>query len=218
MAEASFIPPSPLQLGDHLGAWQDYLLIDEEDPLVQAAVMHAQFELLHPFKDGNGRIGRLLIPLFLYGKQVIQAPSFYLSAYLESNRDRYYAGLQNISRAGQWTEWVSFFLDAIIDQAKTNIARLRQIIALYDWSKTEVQRVSRSQHSAAIVDTLFSRPVFRANDLADATGMERSSVYPIIRKLEKEGIIEVLALGQGRRSTRYIFAELLNTVEGRKVL
>lgn len=218
MEEASFIPPSPLQLNDHLRTWQDYLVTDEEDPLVQVAIMHAQFELLHPFNDGNGRIGRLLIPLFLYGKQVIQTPSFYLSAYLESNRDDYYAGLQGISRAGEWTEWVSFFLTAIIGQAKTNIARLRQIIELYDWSKIEVQRVSRSQHSAAIVDALFSRPVFRANDLSDATGMERSSIYPVIRKLEKEGIIEVLAKGQGRRSTRYIFAELLNTVEGRKIV
>jgi len=186
--------------------------------LVQTAVVHAQFELLHPFKDGNGRIGRLLIPLFLYGKSIIQTPSFYLSAYLESNREEYYQRLQNISRNGEWTDWVAFFLTAITEQAATNIARLRQIIALYDWSKTEVQRVSRSQHSAAIVDALFSRPVFRPADLAAATGMERSSIYPIVRKLEQQGIIEILSQGQGRRSTRYIFAELLNTVEGRKIV
>lgn len=218
MAEASFVPPSPLQLKDHLAAWEAYLQTDTEDPLIQAAVMHAQFELLHPFKDGNGRIGRLLIPLFLYGKGVIQTPSFYLSAYLESNRDNYYTCLQNISREGMWTQWVAFFLTAITEQAKANTVRLRQIIALYDWSKGEVQRVSRSQHSAAIVDALFSRPVFRAVDLADSAGMERTSIYPVLRKLEQKGIIEILTHGQGRRSTRYIFAELLNTVEGRKIL
>lgn len=216
--QASFVPPSPLQLEDHLLAWEQYLGTDQEDALVQTAVVHAQFELLHPFKDGNGRIGRLLIPLFLYGKSIIQTPSFYLSAYLESNREEYYQRLQNISRNGEWADWVAFFLTAITEQAATNIARLRQIIALYDWSKIEVQRVSRSQHSAAIVDALFSRPVFRPADLAAATGMERSSIYPIVRKLEQQGIIEILSQGQGRRSTRYIFAELLNTVEGRKIV
>lgn len=218
IGQASFVPPSPLRLPDYLGDWQQYLQTTREDPLIQTAVMHAQFELLHPFKDGNGRIGRLLIPLFLYDKDVIQSPSFYLSAYLEANRDEYYGRLRAISAEGDWTDWVQFFLTAITEQAKTNMQRLRQIMALYDRSKTEVQRASRSQHSAAIVDALFSRPVFRAADLADGAGMERSSIYPVIRRLEQQGIIKTREQGRGRRSTRYIFAELLNTVEGRKIL
>lgn len=84
--DATFVPPSPLQLSDHLAAWEAYLDFDDIDFLLQAAVVHAQFELLHPFKDGNGRIGRILIPLFLFQKRVISQPMFYLSEYLEHHR------------------------------------------------------------------------------------------------------------------------------------
>lgn len=216
--QASFVPPEPLQLLNHIDNWAHYLGQEQEDPLIQTAIMHAQFELLHPFKDGNGRIGRLLIPLFLYGKGVIQTPSFYLSDYLEKHRDQYYAGLQGISAENNWSTWVSFFLQAVTEQAGNNMARLQQIMQLYEWSKGEVQRITHSQHSAAIVDALFTRPVFRAANLADNAGLERSSIYPIIRKLEKHAIIEVLEAGKGRRSSLYLFAELLNTVEGRKVI
>lgn len=111
--QASFVPPSPLRLLDHLQAWEDYLASTDFDLLVQVAVVHAQFELIHPFKDGNGRIGRLLIPLFLYQKRALASPMFYLSDYLESHRDLYYARLQGISREGDWTGWIAFFLQAI---------------------------------------------------------------------------------------------------------
>ena len=85
--QATFVPPSPLQLLDHLQAWEAYLSTDDFDVLVQTAVVHAQFELLHPFKDGNGRIGRLLIPLFLFQKRALASPMFYMSEYLEARRD-----------------------------------------------------------------------------------------------------------------------------------
>src|SRR5205085_12581993 len=89
MDQASFVPPSPLQLQTYLEAWQKYVESNDIDLLLQAAVMHAQFELLHPFKDGNGRIGRILIPLFLYQKKKLYQPMFYLSAYLENHREKY---------------------------------------------------------------------------------------------------------------------------------
>jgi Fic family protein len=108
--QASFVPPSPLQLLDHLQALEVYLARADVDVLLQCAVMHAQFELIHPFKDGNGRIGRLLIPLFLYQKRALASPMFYLSDYLESHRDVYYARLQAISREADWTGWIAFFL------------------------------------------------------------------------------------------------------------
>jgi Fic family protein len=95
--QASFVPPNPMQLPDHLQAWERYLDSDDIDFLLQTAVVHAQFELLHPFKDGNGRIGRILIPLFLYQKRVLSQPMFYLSEYLESHRDEYYAFLPRVT-------------------------------------------------------------------------------------------------------------------------
>ncbi len=128
--QASFVPPSPLQLLDYLQAWEGYLAFNDFDLLVQVAVVHAQFELIHPFKDGNGRIGRLFIPLFLYQKRVLASPMFYLSEYLEAHRELYYVRLQGISRDGDWTSWIEFFLDAITQQAHANTERVREILAL----------------------------------------------------------------------------------------
>ena len=105
-------PPNPLQLQDHLQAWERYLDSDDVDFLIQVAVVHAQFELLHPFKDGNGRIGRILIPLFLYQKRALSQPMFYLSEYLENHREEYYQRLKGISVDGDWDGWIAFFLRA----------------------------------------------------------------------------------------------------------
>jgi Fic family protein len=98
--------------------------------LVQTAVVHAQFELIHPFKDGNGRIGRLLIPLFLFQKRAQASPMFYMSEYLEEHRDIYYACLRGISRDDDWNGWIEFFLDAVVEQARANTARVRAMLAL----------------------------------------------------------------------------------------
>src|SRR5690606_1376666 len=118
--EATFVPPNPLQLLDHLQAWDDYLRSEDIDPLIQTAIVHAQFEMIHPFKDGNGRIGRLLIPLYLYQKKVLGTPMFYLSEYLELHREDYYGHLQGISQRGDWGDWIAFFLAAVADQAAKN--------------------------------------------------------------------------------------------------
>ena len=165
--EATFVPPSPLQLPDHLEAFERYLAGSDVDPLVQVAVVHAQFELLHPFNDGNGRIGRLLIPLFLFQKRALASPMFYLSEYLEAHREQYYAGLRAISQQGDWTGWVEFFLTAITQQAETNTLRVREILGLYVRMKEQLSTLLRSHYSIRVIDTLFDRPVFRSNDFVD---------------------------------------------------
>jgi len=215
---ASFVPPNPLQLMDHLQAWELYLESDDSDPLLQAAVVHAQFEILHPFKDGNGRIGRLLIPLFLYSKGRLSTPMFYLSAYLEANRAEYYARLAAVTREGDWTGWTAFFLRAIAEQAKTNIARVRAILALYESMKTRVREITRSQHSAQIVDALFDRPIFRIGDFATRAGIPKPTAHPLLRQLQDAGLLRQLREGAGRRPAILAFPELLNIAEGRKVL
>ena len=112
-SKATFVPPAPLQLLRPPQAFEAYLGREDFDALVQAAVVHAQFELIHPFKDGNGRIGRLIIPLFLYQKRALASPMFYPSEYLESHRELYYERLRGISQDGDWTGWIEFFLDAV---------------------------------------------------------------------------------------------------------
>ncbi len=216
--QASFVPPSPLQLLDHLQAWEAYLAVNDFDLLVQVALVHAQFELIHPFKDGNGRIGRLLIPLFLYQKRALASPMFYLSEYLEAHRDLYYARLQGISRAGDWTAWIEFFLEALIQQAQANIERVRDILALYARMKQQITELTRSQHAITVLDALFDRPIFQSSDFVQRSGIPKQTALPFLRKLRDAGVLHPLREKSGRRSAILAFTELLNRAEGRQVL
>lgn len=211
---ASFVPPSPLRLADHLQAWDAYINGEDFDVLAQAAIAHAQFELIHPFKDGNGRIGRLLIPLFLYFKKRLFSPMFYLSAYLEDHRDIYYSRLQAISREGDWAGWIAFFLQAIIEQARINIGRVKSIMALYDEMKGRIRETTHSQHTAQLVDSIFGRPIFGVSHIADGNGIPKPTAHVLLRQLEAAGIIATLREGAGRRPAIYCFPSLLRIAEG----
>ncbi|MCY4643164.1 MAG: Fic family protein [Bacteriovoracales bacterium] len=215
LEEASFVPPSPLQLLDYMRDWEDYLRLDDFDRLAQSALMHAQFELLHPFKDGNGRIGRLLIPLFLFQKKKLIRPMFYLSSYLERNRDEYYARLNAISSKGDWMGWITFYLKAVSLQAKVDGQRVKSIMKLYEETKNKIINVTRSRYSGQLLDLLFKRPIFRANDLCKRTGMPRSTAHGLLRQLEKEKLIFILRPSVGRKSATFIFERLLEIAEGR---
>lgn len=215
---ATFVPPSPLQLLEHLEAFERYLAFDDVGPLVQAAVVHAQFELLHPFNDGNGRIGRLLIPLFLFQKRALASPMFYLSEYLETHRDRYYSGLRGISQQGDWTGWVEFFLTAITEQSQSNTLRVRNILQLYERMKQQISDLTRSQYALRVLDTLFDRPIFESSDFVVRSGIPRNTALPFLRKLRDGGILSVLREKSGRRSAILAFSELLNIAEGREIL
>jgi Fic family protein len=215
--QASFVPPSPLQLQDHLLALEGYMAQRDFDQLVQVAIVHAQFELLHPFKDGNGRIGRLLIPLFLYQKRALASPMFYLSEYLESHRDLYYARLQGISRDGDWDSWIEFFLQAITLQAQANIERVRSILALYEQMKLRITEITRSQHAITVLDTLFDRPIFQSSDFVQRSGIPKQTALPFLKKLREEGILRPLREQSGRRPAILAFSDLLNCAEGRAV-
>ncbi len=218
--QATFVPPSPLQLLDHLEAFEHYLASDDIDALVQAAVVHAQFELLHPFQDGNGRIGRLLIPLFLYQKRTLATPMFYLSEYLESHRALYLlcplAG-QDPGQDGDWTAWVEFFLDAVIDQAKSNTARVRGILELYGRMKERVTELTRSQHALKVLDALFDRPIFRSTDFLKRSGIPQQSASRFLGILRKANILQALRQASGREPAILVFRDLLNCAEGRAV-
>lgn len=216
--QATFIPPAPLQLRDHLEAFERYLASDDKDTLIQTAVAHAQFELLHPFKDGNGRIGRLLIPLFLYQKRALSSPMFYISEYLESHRALYYARLQAVGRDGDWTGWVEFFLDAVVEQARANTTRVRGILDLYGQMKIRIGDLTRSPHVLKILDALFDRPVFQSGDFAARSGISKNTASPILRQLREAGILTILREQSGRRPAILAFTELLNIAEGRRVL
>lgn len=215
--EATFVPPSPLQLDDHLEAFEKYLEFDDVDPLVQVAVVHAQFELIHPFSDGNGRIGRLLIPLFLFQKRALASPMFYVSAYLESHRDEYYARLRGIGRHGDWTAWVEFFLTAVTEQAKFNADRVRSILSLYGEMKDRLASVLRSRHAMRVLDALFFRPIFESTEFVARLGIPKATAILFLRKLRDAAILVEVRANSGNRPARLAFGELVNRADGFKV-
>ncbi len=217
IAQATFVPPNPLQLRDHLQAWEHYINSDDHDVLLQTAVMHAQFELLHPFKDGNGRIGRILIPLFLYQKQTLSQPMFYLSEYLESHREEYYERLQSISTDGDWDGWIGFFLQAIITQATHNSARVTAIRVLYEEMKHEILAVTHSQYAVHLLDALFNKPIFRTSDLAkylfEVHGIHEKTVPNLLRSIRDTGMLRVIKPGSGRRPATLCVHRLVDLAE-----
>lgn len=222
MEQATFVPPNPLQLPDYLQAWELYLDRDDVDFLLQTAVVHAQFELLHPFKDGNGRIGRILIPLFLYQKKALSQPMFYLSEYLESHRDEYYTRLKAISAEGDWNGWIAFFLQAVAVQAQQNSQRVVAIKSLYEDMKQKIHEITRSQYTVHLLDAIFSKPIFRTSDLAEQLnrefGIHEKTALALLRQLREGDILLELQASSGRRPATLCFPRLINLAEGREVL
>ncbi|MDO8748498.1 MAG: Fic/DOC family N-terminal domain-containing protein [Candidatus Omnitrophota bacterium] len=209
MEEAMYIPPDPMFLMDHLSNFEKYIHFDEKDRLVQLAIVHAQFEIIHPFLDGNGRLGRILIPLFLYEKKALGSPMFYISEYLESHRDEYYARLNAITSDGQWNDWIEFFLKAVLEQAKNNSAKAKAILDLYNAKKDKIMAVTHSQYTVKILDTLFKTPIFNMTDFIKISGIPKASATRILNILKKEEMLAVLHQGRGRSPGVMAFTKLL---------
>lgn len=215
---ARFVPPSPIILRAALESWEAYIAQPDEDPVLQTAIAHAQFEILHPFKDGNGRIGRMLIPLVLHQRHALSRPMFYMSEYLEAHREEYYDRLLAITDHDDWYGWVRFFLEGMVEQAEANLAKVRSIRDLYEETRKAVVDITRSQYSMAAVDALFRRPIIAAPDFADSAGFNnRVTANNMLRQLEAEGIISRLREGGGRTPSIYAFPRLINIAEGRPV-
>lgn len=216
---ATFVPPAPLQLLDHMEQWADYIAYDDKDVLIQTAIVHAQFELLHPFMDGNGRIGRLLIPLFLFHKNMLSEPMFYLSEYLERHRRIYYARLSAISSDRDWDGWVEFFLEAVIAQAEENSARAKSIQALYDEMKGRIQEITRSQYSVYLLDAIFEQPIFSTSDIAarlnQRFNIHEKTTASLVRQLRDASILAERRPSAGRRPAVFSFPALIDRAEGR---
>lgn len=190
------------------------------DPLVKIAVMHQEFEATHPFMDGNGRLGRILIPLFLCHHGMLSQPNLYMSRYLEANRSQYMQQLLAVSRDGAWTEWCAFFLEGIEQQAKEDLARAQSVNDLFLRMRHEVSDRTRSQFSERMVDSLFAVPVFTVTSISQHSGIPRPSVHRIIGQLLNgdKPILKVRRSGTGRSPSIYGFDELIQIVEGQSAL
>jgi len=207
-----FVPIAPDGLEDGIAALERYIHNDDIDPLIQTAVMHVEFEALHPFKDGNGRVGRMLIPLNLWQRGRIHAPHFYLSGALEERRDEYLDRLRAVSAEDNWTDWIHFFLEIIEEQARANVAITDRISALYEEMKERFRELLQSQWSQVALDYVFGRPVFRNSSFTASSGIPAQTAHRISRALCEQRILTVVAPSSGRRAALLAFEPLLNLV------
>jgi Fic family protein len=218
MEEARYIPPVPSRLMEYLDNWEKYYHFDRPDPLVQLAVLHAQFEIIHPFLDGNGRLGRMVVPLFLFERKLISRPVFYISAYFERNRDEYIASLRGLSARTpeSWSKWIAFFLRATEEQAKDNTRKARAIIDLYADLKTRILELTHSQYAVPLLDCLFDQPIFTSSVFDNRHGMAgKPMVLNMPGKLKQAKVITVLRPGSGRRPQILALSQLLAICEER---
>ena len=207
-----FIPIKPEFLNDGLDTLFNYINGDMHEPITQSAVAHVEFESLHPFEDGNGRIGRMLIPLMLWKSGIISEPYFYVSSYLEENRDEYIDRMRSVSSNGDWLGWVGFMLAAIETQAKRNMEKADSVRLLYEQMKDRFRETLQSRWAIVAADFVFARPVFRGNTFAAKSGIPANTAYRVLRNLQDSGIIAVLEPASGRRPALYSFEPLLELV------
>ncbi len=212
MEEAAYIPPEPLGLKLHLDNLIDYMNLADQEALIQTAIMHAQFEIIHPFSDGNGRTGRILIPLFLWCKRRISSPMFYISEYFDENRDQYVENLRKISDAKDWEHWIRFFLEAISIQAKRNSEKANQVLSLFNAMRARISDLTKSPHAMKVLDTLFVTPVMKPPDFIRLSGLEPTSAHRIIAKLKSENILTTIQKHSGRSPEVLVFNDLYQLI------
>ncbi len=210
LADASFVPPPPDRLMDCLGAWEKFLHDETLPPLVHAALAHSQFEAIHPFLDGNGRVGRLLITLLLVERQVLPSPLLYLSAYFEATRPEYYARLSGVTERGEWEEWLAYFLRGVAGQAEDALDRIQRIDALLaGWRERLAAAPSRLPERA--LDLLVENPFWTVNKLAERLDVAFTTAQRAIDRLEAAGVVTLAS--EAKRNRVYCARAILEVLE-----
>jgi len=208
--EARFVPPPVPEMLQALDAFEKYLHSpDTHPPLVHLAFIHYQFEAIHPFSDGNGRIGRLLVSLLLIAWDLLPLPLLYLSAYFERLRQDYYDLLLAVSEQGAWPEWVLFFLRGVEEQARDAVARVKRLQDLQLEWRERLRREHRSGLVLDLGDTLFASPLVSANDVARQFQVSHPAAMLALRRLEEMGLVEEIS---GRQRNRLYLARAIVTI------
>lgn len=199
---ASYVPPPPEHVPDSMGALERFLHEPSEriPVLVKTALAHVQFETIHPFLDGNGRVGRLLISLLLGSEGVLREPLLYLSLYFKAHRSDYYDLLQRVRLEGDWEAWLQFFAEGVRETAEGAVVTARKIVDLFEQDRRQIQGHQRAVGSALRVHhALQQRPVASIPLLVEATGLSAPTVSAALRMLERLGIVRELT---GKRRNR----------------
>ena len=209
-----FTPISPERLDEGMDRLIHYMNDGAEEIHIRTAVAHLEFEALHPFKDGNGRIGRMLIPLMLWKAGVLSEPYFYISAYFEQHRDAYIDKMREVSASGAWEDWIIFFLEALEAQANANLKKAEEISQLHDALKNRFRDALSSKWSTTVLDFLFTRPVFRNTVFLKETRIPPQTASGIVKALVDGDVLKTVRPSAGSRPALYSFEPLLALVRG----
>jgi Fic family protein len=207
-----FVPISPEKLSEGMESLIQYMEEDKQQILLRTAIAHIEFEALHPFKDGNGRLGRMIITLMLWHAGVIRAPHFYISAYLEEQKDSYIDSMKAVSANGAWTDWCIFFLDAMEKQAIRNLKIAEDIHRLYEEMKSVFEDILGTRWHLRALDFVFKNPYFRNNKFTGTSGIPDSTAAKFARTLVEKKLLITLEEASGRRPAMYAFEPLLKLV------
>ena len=183
-----------------------------EFTIARSHALFEEFESLHPFNDGNGRIGRILITLMLWKLGLISRPYFYISGYLEKRKDDYIARMRSVSANGDWTSWCIFFLEAVRGQAEMNLIKSEEIVNLYEEMKETFRKLLSSQWSITALDFIFTNPVFRSNTFTNRSGIPLQTAHRFRRILQEAELLSTVRPPSGRRPGLYAFEPLLRIV------
>lgn len=213
ITNASFVPPAIHDMLDGMDNFEKYLHTSSEYPaLINCALLHYQFETLHPFLDGNGRVGRLLITFYLYWKKIIQQPLLYISFYFKQYRQEYYDRLNGVRNTGNYEQWIKFFLKAVIATSNNALEAARKILELRElrlellWQK----RLS-SPYAVALLDFLFKKPFLITKDVENKFNISFQSASTLINQFVKLGILKEIT-GK-KRNKRYCFKSYMDILD-----
>jgi Fic family protein len=209
---AIFVPPPPRDMMDCLDNFEKFLHDDKTPSLVRAALAHVQFESIHPFLDGNGRLGRLLITLMLCAEGVLKQPMLYLSLYFKKRRQEYYDLLQAVRDRGAWEAWIEFFLNGVVETANESVETAQQLLALFDEDRALIRSLGRSSAAPLHVHELLQRePIIGILPASRALKVTHPTVMKAIRNLQNLGIVkEVTGKRRGRLFAYTRYMDILN--------
>ena len=206
ISDAVFVPPVHTSVDELIGDIEQFVHNDRQyfPELLKIALVHYQFETIHPFLDGNGRVGRLLITLYLVSKGILKQPILYLSDFFERNRTLYYDNLMRVREKNDVLQWFKFFLVGIIETAKSGIATFDNILKLQKLVETRIQTLgSRAANAQKVVNYLYQRPLIDAAKVGEVVGISAASAYKLIVDLEQFEILQEIT--GGKRGKHYLF-------------
>ncbi len=208
-----YFPPEPQHIANLMSDLEKYIHRDlDTSPIVKIAIIHAQFEIIHPFADGNGRIGRLLIPFLMKEYKVTHVASFFISQYFEKNRSEYYSTLEGITKNKNWGDWIAFFLHSVATHGREMKQKTDRLSQLYQDADFLKMRTASSQH---LKNYIFEKPIFTVSGIVRNFERDEQKVSGrnyLHKVLQSTGDIQVLSPGKGRRKTVYRCPDIIDVL------